>query len=115
MGLLLMRLALSGGLLARCLSAWPAEAILPIALYVESLAAALLCVGLATPIWGAGLAAVELYRAYSNPEQLLVHLLLATIGSALALLGPGAFSVDARVFGWRRITLPPKGSRHDSN
>ena len=60
-GLLLMRLALSSGLLARCLSAWPAEPLLLVALCVaESLAAVLLCVGLGTHVWGAGAAAVEL-------------------------------------------------------
>lgn len=111
-----MRLALSSGLLARCLSAWPAEPVLLIALCLaESLAAVLLFVGLGTPIWGAGAAAVELYRAYANPGDLLVHLMLATLGAALALLGPGAFSIDARMFGWRRIDLPSNGSHDDSN
>ena len=31
--------------------------------------------------------------------------LLAAIGAALGLLGPGAWSVDARLFGWRRIDV----------
>ena len=115
-GLLLMRLALGSGVLARCLWAWPPEPFPLVALCVaESLAAVMLCVGLGTHVWGAGAAAVELYRAYSNPGHLLVHLLLATIGVSLALLGPGAFSIDASRFGWRRIDLPSKGSHDDSN
>jgi putative oxidoreductase len=116
-GLLLMRLVLGSGVLARCLAAWPTEPLLTVALCVaESLAAVLLCVGLGTPVWGTGAAAVELWRAYANPQQLSVHLLLATLGAALALLGPGAFSIDACMFGWRRIDVPPsKGSNSDSN
>jgi len=31
--------------------------------------------------------------------------LLAVIGIALALVGPGALSIDARLFGWKRIDL----------
>jgi uncharacterized membrane protein YphA (DoxX/SURF4 family) len=27
--------------------------------------------------------------------------------AAIGFLGPGAFSLDARLFGWREITIPP--------
>ena len=37
-------------------------------------------------------------------------LLLAAAAAAIALLGPGAFSVDARLFGWREIIIPPSRS-----
>jgi putative oxidoreductase len=111
-----MRLAIGGVLFARCLATWPAKPFVLIALcLVESVSAILLVAGVVTPIWGAGAAIVELWRAYSNPADVVTHLLLATLGAALALLGPGAFSVDARVFGWQRISLPSKGSKDDSN
>jgi hypothetical protein len=34
--------------------------------------------------------------------------LLGTLGMALALLGPGAWSLDARLFGWKRIDVPDR-------
>jgi putative oxidoreductase len=115
-GLFLMRLALSGAVLYRCLAAWPAESVLLTVLCAaESIAAVLLFAGIGTPVWGAAAASVQLWRAFSDPADVLVHLLLAALGAALALVGPGAFSVDARLFGWRRITLPSKGPDDDSN
>ena len=32
---------------------------------------------------------------------------LIAISAAIALLGPGAFSLDARLFGWKEIVIPP--------
>jgi hypothetical protein len=34
------------------------------------------------------------------------QLQLAILGAGLAMIGPGAFSVDARLFGRKRIDLP---------
>jgi putative oxidoreductase len=65
----------------------------------------LLLAGLWTPFAGAVAAAVELWRAFSQPRDPLIHILLVTLGVALALVGPGAWSVDARLFGWKRIDI----------
>ncbi|HTB94187.1 MAG TPA: hypothetical protein VK728_15245 [Candidatus Sulfotelmatobacter sp.] len=32
---------------------------------------------------------------------------LIAISAAIVLLGPGAFSIDARLFGWKEIVIPP--------
>jgi uncharacterized membrane protein YphA (DoxX/SURF4 family) len=40
-------------------------------------------------------------------EPRLVALLVAVIATAVVLLGPGALSMDARLFGRREIIIPP--------
>jgi hypothetical protein len=39
------------------------------------------------------------------PMDPSIYILLSSMGAALALLGPGAWSVDARLFGWKRINI----------
>jgi uncharacterized membrane protein YphA (DoxX/SURF4 family) len=74
----------------------------------------LLLAGLWTPIAGALAAGVELWCAFSQrfsqTGDPLPHILLVTLGTAVALLGPGAWSVDARLFGWKRINIPNRKS-----
>jgi uncharacterized membrane protein YphA (DoxX/SURF4 family) len=67
----------------------------------------ILCVivGLWTPIAGLLLVVIEVWKAFSHPGDPWTRILLATLGAALALLGPGAWSVDARLFGWKRIDI----------
>jgi putative oxidoreductase len=65
----------------------------------------LLIAGLCTPIGGALAAAGELWCAFEQPRDSLTHILLVTLGAALALVGPGAWSVDARLYGWKRINI----------
>lgn len=72
---------------------------------IETCAGLLLIAGLWTPIAGAVVAIAELASSVSSANP-LTHVLLATLGAALAMIGPGAWSVDARLFGWRRIDIP---------
>jgi uncharacterized membrane protein YphA (DoxX/SURF4 family) len=65
----------------------------------------LLLAGLWTPIAGVLAAAIELWHTFSQPVDALTHIMLATLAIALALVGPGAWSVDARLFGWKRIDI----------
>jgi putative oxidoreductase len=66
-------------------------------------AGVLLLLGLWTPIAGILTALVELRNVSSRCDSLWVCILLATLGVALAMIGPGAWSLDARLFGWKRI------------
>ena len=78
--------------------------VLAFALTVVTLAI-LLIAGLWTPVTGALVALIELWNAYSQAGDPWFYTLLGTLGIALALLGPGAWSVDARLFGWKRIHI----------
>jgi putative oxidoreductase len=70
----------------------------------------LLFAGLWTPIAGVLLAIIETWSAFTHPHDPWNYILLGTLGAALAMLGPGAWSVDARLFGWKRIDLRDRKS-----
>jgi putative oxidoreductase len=71
-------------------------------------AAALLLAGFWTPVAGLLLAVPEVILAFSHSGDPWIHILLGALGAALAMLGPGAWSVDARLFGRKRIQLPQR-------
>ena len=77
--------------------------------------ALLLIAGLWTPIAGTVVAVFEISRALTAAPDRLVALLAGTIGAALAMLGPGRWSVDARLFGWKRIEAPPRTTRSNES
>ncbi len=69
------------------------------------LAGTLILVGFWTPMAGALVFTVELWLALSGTHNLRSSVVLATLGAALAMLGPGVRSVDARLFGRKRIDI----------
>jgi hypothetical protein len=58
---------------------------------------------------------VEGVLLLSRPHDPWPHILLATLAGALALLGPGAWSIDARRFGWKRIVIRDRQTRPDTS
>jgi len=62
----------------------------------------LLIAGLGTQIAAALLAVDALWNVFASGHPWR-WILVAAMGAALALLGPGAWSVDARLFGWKRL------------
>ena len=62
-----------------------------------------LLVGLWTPVAGTILAILAFLSAFMHPADPWNCSFLGTLGAALALVGPGAWSVDAYLFGWKRI------------
>jgi hypothetical protein len=73
---------------------------------VTAVAAILLLIGLWTPVAGVLVAAGELGLAVLHPAAAWTYVHFATIGAALAMLGPGGCSVDARLFGRKQIQIP---------
>lgn len=72
---------------------------------LETGAGILLLAGLWTPIAGALAVILLLWQAISHPGNPCNCIMLGTLCASLALLGPGACSVDARLFGWKRIDI----------
>ena len=72
---------------------------------IAAIAGIFLLVGLWTPIAGALLTLTELCIAFTATNHLRSTILLATIGIALAVLGPGAHSIDALLFGRKRLDI----------
>jgi uncharacterized membrane protein YphA (DoxX/SURF4 family) len=109
LGLLLMRLVVGSVLLVRASWLLWTDAPLDATLTFVSLAGPglLLVAGLWTPLAGMAVAAIELSQIPAS-EDVLAPLMAATMAGALALLGPGRWSLDARLFGWKRIEVPPR-------
>ena len=109
-GLLLLRLVIGSALVVRAASRlWidpPLNVTIPAVLAIG--AGILLIAGLWTPIVGTSVALIEIWKIIMLPGDKWVWLLLGTAGAALAMLGPGLWSIDARLFGWKRIEAPPR-------
>jgi uncharacterized membrane protein YphA (DoxX/SURF4 family) len=75
---------------------------------VLAVAALLLLIGLWTPIAGALVALIQLGLAWSHPGAPWPFVHAAVLGAALAMLGPGGCSLDARLFGRKTIQIPDR-------
>ena len=75
----------------------------------------LLLLGLWTPIAGAAVAIDELWIAFlphfSQQYDQWLHVMLAVLAAAVAMLGPGAWSIDARLFGRKRFEIDGRNRR----
>jgi hypothetical protein len=65
--------------------------------------AALLIAGLWTPIAAVLQAVLEIWPMLCARSLIVDHIVIALVGIGLALLGPGAWSMDALLFGRKRI------------
>ena len=113
-GLLLQRLITAAAL--GCSVCWRFHGMPPSVsvtlLLIDGGAALLLLVGLWTPVAGAVIACCELWVVVSGGGEFWLPLVLATLGATLAMIGPGAWSIDALLFGRKQISPPLGPYRH---
>jgi len=124
-GLLLLRLALGtvGAIESSLLLKHDGRLLTEAAAVVSGAAAVLLVTGLLTPVAGLLIAlnTAALWLAGDTASSRLDHsMALLRVGSsvAAALLGPGAYSADARLFGRREVVIdlePPSRSQRPSS
>jgi len=106
-GLLIQRLLVGAGLLyfaVECLSGSP-NCRLAVLQSIAAAAGILLVAGLWTPLAGVLAAFVEAWIAVSASGNAAIPVALAVLSLTLAMIGPGGWSVDARLYGRRRIAL----------
>ena len=108
-GILLLRLLAGGALIAQGIAATsagaPAQLILP---QIAGAATGLLILGgLWTPLVGVLAGGIEGWIAFTQPGTQPFAILLAGLSISLAMIGPGSWSIDARLYGRKQI-LPPE-------
>jgi len=81
---------------------------------IAAFAAVFVLLGLWTPIASSILAIDELAMVFSQhlppSGDPWTPILLVALGIGLALLGPGAWSIDARLFGRKRLQIGTRGA-----
>jgi putative oxidoreductase len=86
---------------------------------IEVAGGLMLLAGLWTPAMGAIIAVDELWIAFSlySSQRIgfLNHLFLAVLTAGLAMVGPGAWSIDARLFGRTRFDIDRTRGRKSSH
>ena len=107
-GLLLLRVVVGIALIGRVvekLNSGPSLQV--IALCVVAIGQSLmLLAGLWTPVAGTLVAALELCTIPWELGALSTHIFMAAMATAVALVGPGFWSLDSRMYGWKRIDPP---------
>jgi hypothetical protein len=104
-GLLLQRVAIGTVMLyqvAVCLSA-ATTCVLGVPQAIGAVAATFVLSGLWTPVAGTVVAIANGWIVWSSASHPGSAVVLAVMGGTLAMIGPGAWSIDARLFGRRHI------------
>jgi hypothetical protein len=104
-GLLLLRVSIAITLVADATVHWTLANSL-VVLVAVFLTTTFLCLGFLTPYCSVLYCALELATLWAGGRRNGIHLLLSiATGVAVSMLGPGAYSLDARIFGRRLLSV----------
>ena len=110
--LLILRISLAGAVLDSCFDVLKSS-IFPWMCLALAAVSTLLCLGFLTPVMSVVACAFEMTALLLAGQADGRFIALSSLNAiVIALLGPGAYSVDARLFGRREVVFPPEG-KHD--
>jgi len=106
-GLLLQRfligaVLLRGAWLEQATNSHSAAVVLPL------IGSVLLLIGLGTPYVGVLVAATRLWDVFSSSADPWTAMIVCGLAISLAMIGPGAWSVDAHIFGRKHVEIVRK-------
>jgi uncharacterized membrane protein YphA (DoxX/SURF4 family) len=107
--LLILRLSVVATFVVDGTAQWALVTSLWITLVLATLSL-FICLGIFTPYCSISCCLLQLFLLLATRGENRFQLAVSIGNSGvLAGLGPGAYSIDARIFGRRRLTLPPRG------
>jgi len=107
LGLLIIRLIQGAAIIQDAVHAFGhTDGMLGLPASIAGLVCGLLLIGgLWTPVVAGATSIMEFVLAVASRDFVSAHLMSGILALAIVMLGPGAWSVDARLFGRRRIDL----------
>ncbi len=76
-----------------------------VSIVFQLVASVLLIIGLGTPYIGLLVSAAQLWLYFRGAADLWTAIVLFGLGFSLAMIGPGAWSMDARLFGREHVEI----------
>jgi uncharacterized membrane protein YphA (DoxX/SURF4 family) len=73
---------------------------------IAAVAGVFLLLGLWTPVAGVTIATVEVWISMAWSGNSLIAIVLAGLGATVAMIGPGLWSIDARLYGRKYLEDP---------
>jgi putative oxidoreductase len=109
-GLLVQRLLIGSALLHYDIAhiEQPGKAAIFVPSLIEAIAGMLMIVGLWTPMSGVLIALTEVGAVFWSSSDPCIAIILSTLALSLAMIGPGAWSIDAHLFGRKHMDIPKR-------